>query len=255
MTKCGATRWDSIAECAGGARVIRHRAIKCFGVGESQVEAMLPDLIRRGREPLVGINASQATIILRISAEGTTAEEADSRMIPTVETIHSCLGNVVFGEEDDELQDAVLRRLTERCSTLAVVELATEGLVAEWLAQARDSRPFVGGLVARSLESAARALGGSGEVRAQAASGEEVERMASQCRNHFDADYALAVGPVSSSRPSSGEPAVVCFALAGPEGVVVHRHPYAGHPAIRRVLCGKAALNFVRLVLLDVVQD
>ena len=28
--------------------VIRHRRIKCFGVGESDLEARLPDLIRRG---------------------------------------------------------------------------------------------------------------------------------------------------------------------------------------------------------------
>ena len=36
-------------------RVVRHRRIKCFGVGESDLEAMLPDLIARERYPRVGI--------------------------------------------------------------------------------------------------------------------------------------------------------------------------------------------------------
>ena len=51
-------------------RVICYRRIKCFGVGESDLEAMLPDLIRRGREPQVGITVSGATITLRIAAAG-----------------------------------------------------------------------------------------------------------------------------------------------------------------------------------------
>ena len=61
------------------ARVIRHRRVKCFGAGESHVEQMLPDLIRRGRQPSVGITVHAATITLRITAEGATAEEPATR--------------------------------------------------------------------------------------------------------------------------------------------------------------------------------
>ena len=53
-----------------------HYRIKCFGVGESDLEAMLPDLIARDRYPLVGITVHQATITLRITAEGETPEAA-----------------------------------------------------------------------------------------------------------------------------------------------------------------------------------
>lgn len=247
---------DAVVCFAGRLRTIRHRAIKCFGVGESQVETMLPDLIRRGRQPLVGINASQATIILRITAEGDTAEEADLSMIPTVETINACLGNLVFGEGDDELQDAVLRLLDMRNATLATVEQATEGLVAEWLDHAsRHTNAYLGGLVVRSEESAARVLGIPNEMLDRHAAGsDEVEVMACQCRDRFGADYALAVGRFPPLAPSVPEPAVVYFALAGPGGVVTRRHPYASHPAILTATCAKNALNFVRLALLEAVQ-
>src|SRR3954465_13227996 len=72
-------------------RVICHRRIKCFGVGESDLEAMLPDMIRRKREPLVGITVSGATITLRITASGPN-ETACRRLIePTVSQIRDTL--------------------------------------------------------------------------------------------------------------------------------------------------------------------
>ncbi len=105
---------DSLAAAIGplgqGRRILRRR-INCFGAGESQIESMLPDLIRRGRRPTVGINASQTTIILRIAADGKTEAECAAAIEPTVATIRQCLGSLVFGEENDELQHVVVRLL------------------------------------------------------------------------------------------------------------------------------------------------
>src|SRR6187401_1096327 len=67
-----ATVAPAIQSLLGVRRVIAHHRIKCFGVGESDLEAMLPDLIARQRYPIVGITVSQATITLRITAEGET---------------------------------------------------------------------------------------------------------------------------------------------------------------------------------------
>src|SRR4029079_11310024 len=114
-------------ELLGVRKVIAHYRIKCFGVGESDLEAMLPDLIARQRYPLVGITVSQATITLRITAEGETPAAARAAMQPTIDTIHQCLGNLIFGYEDDELEHAVLRLLRQHGKTLAVVEWGTAG--------------------------------------------------------------------------------------------------------------------------------
>ncbi len=243
---------DAVGTFAGGGRVIRHRAIKCFGAGESQIEAVLPDLLRRGRYPAVGINASKTTIILRITAEGATALEADAAMEPTVETIRACLGNLVFGEGDDELQHAVGRLLETHGATLATAEWGTAGLLADWLGETPQCRGrYLGGLVLQDGATASRALGIPPELseRPTVAGSALAELMAAGCRERFGADYALAVGRFPEFDPAAPQPASVHFALAGPDGVESEAYPFAGHPATLRILGAKRGLNLVRLAL------
>ena len=127
---------DALRAMGAGQHFIVRRNIKCFGAGESQIESLLPDLIRRDHIPRVGITASRATITLRIAAEGATEAECNEQIDATVATIHKCLGTLVYGEGDDELQDAVVRLLGEKGKTLATAEVATAGLLAQLLGSA-----------------------------------------------------------------------------------------------------------------------
>lgn len=240
-----------LREAGAGQRIVRHRKIKCFGAGESQIEAMLPDLIRRGRYPRVGINASKATIILRITAEETTDQQCDAAIAPTVATIHECLGSLVFGEDEDELQHAAVRLLREQGKTLATAEWGTAGLLGQWLGGVVDAEDrYLGGLIVSTDAALAAAL----EVPAAAISqhtsisGEVASAMAEACRKRFGADYGLAVGRFPPFEPESPEPAFL--ALASSKGVQVKSLPFAGHPDLLKIYFAKQALNLVRLALL-----
>ncbi len=146
----------AIATMLGSPRVIRHKLIKCFGVGESDLEAMLPDLIRRGRDPQVGITVSGATITLRITAAGNSAEECFQRMESTIATIHECLGDLVFGEGDDELEHAVVRLLAAQQKILATAEWGTGGTIAHWISNVAGSETcFLGGAVLQNASALA----------------------------------------------------------------------------------------------------
>jgi nicotinamide-nucleotide amidase len=217
-----ATVAPAIQDHIGIKKVIAHYRIKCFGVGESDLEAMLPDIIARNRYPLVGITVSQATITLRVTAEGETAEAARTAMQPTIDTIHQCLGDLIYGYEEDEVADVVVRLLREQKKTLMVDEWATAGLICQWLAE-RDSKDvFLYGFVHTNNDWWKE----SGQLKTS------------------NIDFHLVVGP-----QNSGATLASVLLAVGDQN---HRKelPFSGHPEIVRPRLAKSALNFLRLHLL-----
>lgn len=263
--------WDShllgeIAKLAGGLRKIVRRKINCFGAGESQIEAMLPDLIRRGRSPTVGITASNATISLRIAAEGATEDECNALIEPVLKTIRDCLGLLVFGEGDDELQHAVVHLLLEKRQTLTVVEGATGGLVSQWLSDVPGAEKcFHGGLVVTSAQNAGPVfrmeIASRGFITGEDESSPFAFMAAQMPRGPASSDWTLLV-----SDPPDGVFDDAAVAAPSPkeakEGLTIHlfnHHtgniktknvPYGFSPALRKIYFAKQALNFLRLVVM-----
>jgi nicotinamide-nucleotide amidase len=239
----------AICKMTGSEKVIRHRRIKCFGIGESDLEQMLPDLICRGREPSVGITVSRATITLRVTAAGDSVETCEQMMAPTLETIHDCLGDLVFGEEDDELQHAVIRLLQAQGKTLSVAEWGSGGLVAHWLSEAdEDATSFRGGLVVRggAIEEALFSAKPMKRLDRDTQERFIMETQAQQSRKQFETDYGLAIGAFPQSDADGGVPGQVVFAVAADGGTESHTSPFAGHPEILKPRAAKQALNLLR---------
>jgi nicotinamide-nucleotide amidase len=242
--------------------VIRHRRIKCFGVGESDLEAMLPDMIRRQREPLVGITVSGATITLRITASGPNEAAVQKEIEPTVKQIYQILGVLVFGEEDDELEHAVARLLNERQQSLAVAEWATDGLVAQWLAEAAArSACFRGGVLVRDASLLPPLLGITVSCEA-AADGTTAATLARAAREKLAADWGLGIAafpsagteiPTAAAGPADAQEmsGTLHVALATADNVRVKGFPLASHPAITKTRSAKQALNMLRLAMLN----
>lgn len=230
-----------------GPQIICHHRIKCFGAGESAIEEMLPDLVRRGRAPSVGITASQATITLRVTATADSIESCHAQMEPTLTTIRRCLGTLIYGEEDDELQDAVVRLLKTAGKSLSTIEWGTGGIVSSWLNEADPvGAIYLGGMFVRrhpklrvrGLTSVAAEPGGMRDI---------VASMADGCRRDFETDYALAIGPFPAE-PAGARPELH-LALAELAGVRTEAVSFGGHPDIVRARSAKQALDYLRLAL------
>lgn len=273
-----------IGKIAGDGRTyLGMRRVKCFGVGESDLEAKIPDLIRRGRDPLVGITVHEATITLRIVAEGKSESEVAIKIDDTVQQIDRQLGTLVFGQEDEELQDVVIARLKTRGETLAVVEWGTGGLATEWLCDVDPTqRTFRGSQLFRRRRPLARvfpaAFGGGAtfdgddELRMEDPIDlpRDARRAAEACREAYDVDWVLLLGPILNDKaPASGfydsdEDLLQAQALedmstareglavlCGKKGTELKSFPAGGHPAIVQPRFAKTCLNWLRLRLIE----
>lgn len=224
-------------------RVIRRYRVNVFGAGESAVDEKLGDLTARGREPEVGITAHEATITLRITATGPTAEDCDRRAAAVKAMIRERLGPLVFGEEGEELQDVVVGLLRQRGETLAVVETPLSGgRLTEWLTAVPGvSDVFRGGLTAVSLDMGVAILGSAALVGDGA--DDAGRRLAEAYRTAFKASWGLSVVGTPAAGNGEGRGTV---AVVGPDCVTTVPYRSYGDPAIDRSRVAKTALDLLR---------
>lgn len=111
--------------------VIRSQMVKICGVGESQVEDKLLDLIDRQTNPTIATYAKTGEVHLRITAKARNTEEAERLIKPVVKEIKKRFGDHIYSTKEDEtLEMAVVRLLKKHELTVTTAESCTGGLLA-----------------------------------------------------------------------------------------------------------------------------
>jgi nicotinamide-nucleotide amidase len=210
------------------AEIFVCRTLRSTGIGESRVqemiEASLQPLVGAGLE--VGYCARPGAVDVRLAAAGGPAAQLVREGEAVVRRI---LGPQVFGFDDDEIEEVLVRLLTERKQSLALAESCTGGNLAHRITNVPGaSAVFSGGLVSYANAAKENLLGVRAEsLRQHGAVSEAVAReMAVGARAAFRSDFALAVTGIAG--PGGGTPekpvGTVFIALATAEGVEVeHR--------------------------------
>ncbi len=244
---------------------LRYHAIKIYGIGESDVEVKLPTLIARDRVPTVGITVSRATITLRMAARSHTEEEFNQLIAPTVDEIHTALGDLIFGSGEDELEHAVSRALLDRKMTLASLEIGASSLIPDWMlsASANPSQFYAGGVAFPTIQQASawfeRTANDANETETANELGQLTDlsehacaKLAQLVRLRFGADIGLAFGvyPTQQELAESSRVFEVIYAinLTGPtaEDNSIEKRSLAGHPEVVTARIAKTALDLVR---------
>ncbi|MCI8660268.1 MAG: competence/damage-inducible protein A [Lachnospiraceae bacterium] len=111
--------------------VIRSQMVKICGVGESQVEDRLLDLIDQQTNPTIATYAKTGEVHLRVTAHAKSEEEAKRLVKPVVKEIKSRFGDYVYStKEEESLEMAVVRLLQKHELTVTTAESCTGGLLA-----------------------------------------------------------------------------------------------------------------------------
>lgn len=231
--------------------------LNLFGKGESDIEALALDLTARGREPEVGITASEATISFRIAATRETEEQARAAVLPTAQLIRERFGELVLGEGDVDVAQALVIALEQADWTIASAESCTGGLISALLTAIPGvSRSYLGGITAYSNQAKVDMLGvPKALIKAHGAVSPEVAAaMAMGAQHRFDADIAISSTGVAGPGGGSVEKPVglVYLGLATRAGGVRTKKLELGPEQPRDVIqkrAAKHALNWARLVI------
>ena len=239
---------------SGERQVIRSRTLRIVGVGESEVENRVRDLMQEGN-PSVAPYAKTGEVHLRVTARAATEADADRVIEERARQIYDRLGASIYGEDDTTLEASVVALLTEKGRTVATAESCTGGTLASRITNIPGSSAvFETGVVTYSnhakvdLLKVPQALVGS----AGAVSPEVAKAMAERVRELAGADYGVSVTGIAGPGGGTADKPVglVYIGLSTGKGVVATKHLFNGTRADVRLRSSQAALALLRDELL-----
>lgn len=119
-----------LKEKVGQLQLIKIRTIRTCGVGESDVDREIDDLMRLSN-PTVGLRAHIGQVDIRIAAKANTEAEASVLIEPIEADIRQRLGDVIFGVNQETLGDVVAQGLAQNHLGLTLVDTLTDAALVK----------------------------------------------------------------------------------------------------------------------------
>jgi len=195
-------------------QIIKVRLIHCSGLGEGTIDEKIEDLEKLSN-PTVGLAAHTGIVDIRIAAKAKTEAEADAMIAKIESTVRERLGKIVFGVDEERLEEVVLNMLAKRSLTLIAIECGLDGLLARKI-------PHTGSLPKLTPEAMRQAL--------------------RSARAESNSDIALGVSVYPEERAAE-------MAMITSKGEKTHRIQYGGPPRNLPRWSMNLALNWLRTTL------
>jgi RNA-binding protein YhbY len=191
--------------------VIKVRVLHCAGLGEGMIDEKIADLETLSN-PTVGLAAHTGVVDVRIAAKAESEAEAIRQIEEIEREVRTRLGNVVFGTDEDRLEEVMLDEVARRGWTLVAVESGLDGLLIRKIPNT-VSMPDLDPV---ALMDAVRAA-----------------------RDYSNADIGFGVSVYADQRAAE-------MTLITPRGEKTHRITYGGPPRSLARWAMNLALNWVR---------
>ena len=229
--------------------------LRVFGIGESEAENKLQDLIDNGENPTIAPYAKEGEVTFRITAKGKNEDEARKLIKPLKEEVYNRLGNLIYNTGDVSIQETVGEMLVNKNMTIGVSESCTGGLVSAKLIEYPGiSSVFLEGAVTYSNEAKMRTLNVKkdtlekfGAVSEETAR-EMAEGIAKRCGSRIGVSTTGIAGPGGGTEE---KPVGLVYIGVYIDGETkVERHVFSGNRTAVRNKASMTALNMVRKSLL-----
>jgi nicotinamide-nucleotide amidase len=231
------------------------RVLKITGLGESACDARIAPIYKKFSDVDTTILAGPGEIQLHLRTRAQSSNAAEMRLDELTEQIEEELGDSVFSDNGDSLEQIVSYFLQMRNATLSVAESCTGGLLAERLTSVSgSSRYFIGGAVVYSNELKTQLADVPKDlIDVYGAVSEPVAKaLAEGIRKKCGTTLGLGITGVAGPTGGTAEKPVglVFHALASESGTEIVKRQFPGDRARIRWFASQQALDMVRRKLM-----
>jgi len=234
----------------GTGEMLVTRNLHFAGIGESNLEEILEDLLREQSNPTLALYASGGTVRVRMAVKAETREAGLALMAPVETEIRLRTKEYLYGVDGQSLEQVVAEILLQKKLTLALAESCTGGLIGHRLTNVSGSSGFLDrGYVVYSNQAKMDELGVKQSTLEEfgAVSEQTAREMAEGARRAAKTDLGLAVTGIAG--PTGGTDSkpvgLVYISLASNGDTIVQRHLWKG---TREQIKNRAALMALRLL-------
>lgn len=194
--------------------IIKVRVLHCAGLGEGMIDEKIADLEMLSN-PTVGLAAHTGVVDVRITTKAKSEEEANAMIAEVEAQIRERLGSIVFGVDEDKLEEVVLDMVAKRGLTLTAIESGLDGLLTRKIPHTASFPDLTSDSLMQALRTA---------------------------RAHSKSDIALGVSVFIEERAAE-------MAMITNKGEKTHRITYGGPPRSLPRWSMNLALNWLRTTL------
>ena len=208
----------------GKQQVIQSTVLKFIGIGESNLEHELTDMIHEQTNPTIAPLAQDQGVVIRVTASAASKAEAQKLVADKKQEILARIGAYCFGEDEQTIENKVMELLAEKGKTLAAAESLTGGLFSSNLVSAAGaSNVFAGSLVTYQTAAKEALLGLTPEWISEygVVSKECAEAMAEQAATKLNTPTAISFTGVAGPETQEEKPVGQVYIAIYDEGKIV----------------------------------
>ncbi len=193
-----------LQKLTGEKQVIKSMILKFIGIGESQLEHELYDLIQNQSNPTLAPLAQESGVVIRLTARHNSETEANSLLEQTKAQVEDRLGEYLFGVDEQTIEQQIIDLLKSHGRTIAAAESLTGGMFIDKLVSISGaSAACKGSIVCYDMDVKRNVLGISEEVLVEDGTVSEAcaEQMAEKVSGLLGSSYGISftgvAGPMS----------------------------------------------------------
>ncbi|WP_163536857.1 competence/damage-inducible protein A [Gracilibacillus sp. YIM 98692] len=189
-------------------QVIESRMLRFIGIGESQLEHEIKDLIAKQTNPTIAPLATEGEVALRITAMADSKELANKWIDETEKKISRKVGSFIYGYDEESIEDRVFQLLQKAKLTISSAESLTGGAFSSRVVERNGSSDILqGSAVVYQPSMKVKVLGISKKILDQygTVSEECAEAMSNGVKTLYHSDIGISFTGVAGPSKTEGK--------------------------------------------------